>query len=117
MQNNDHMVDKVLHYGEGLWGTRQYWMRHRAELFDLIKQIGSPGMVFFTLSAADMHWPELHKLMPNGENLDETETDQEASKRRRKDLIDNPHIASWFFEKRFKVFFEKVLIPKWGLVD
>ncbi|PKK68762.1 hypothetical protein RhiirC2_749620 [Rhizophagus irregularis] len=45
------------------------------------------------------------------------ETVQEAARRRRKDLINNLHIAAWFFEKRFKVFFEKVLIPKWGLVD
>ncbi len=92
-------------------------MRHRAELLDLIKQIGSQGMVFFTFNAADMHWPDLHNFMPNIENSADTETVQEAVRRRRKDLIDNPHIATWFFEKRFKVFFEKVLISKWGLVD
>ena len=117
MENDNHIVDKVLHYGEGLRGTRQYWMCRRSELLDLIKQIGSQGMVFFTFSAADMHWPDLHHLMPNIENCSDTETVQEAAKRRRKDIIDNPHIATWFFEKRFKVFFEKVLIPKWGLVD
>src|SRR2546421_4217384 len=117
MQNNNHIADKVLRYGEGLRSTRQYWMRRRAELLDLIKQIGSQGMVFFTFSAADMHWPDLHNLMPNIENSLDTETSQEATRRQHKDLIDNPHIAAWFFEKWFKVFFEKVLIPKWGLID
>ena len=91
-------------------------MRRRNELLDMIRQLGSQGMIFFTFSAADMHWPDLHNLMPNGVNTIR-ETVQEASKRRRKDLIDNPHIAAWFFEKRFKVFFEKVLIPKWELSD
>lgn len=118
IENDTHIVDRILRYGEGLRGTRQYWIRCRGELLDMIKQIGSPEMIFFTFSAADMHWPELYNLMPNGENVVvEAETVQEAAKRRRKDLIDNPHIATWFFENRFKVFFEKVLIPKWELVD
>ncbi len=56
-------------------------MRHRAELLDLIKQIGSQGIVFFTFSAADMHWPDLHNLMPNIENSADTETVQEAVRR------------------------------------
>lgn len=117
MESDAHITDKVLRYGEGLRGTCQYLLRHRAELLDMIKQIGSKGMLFFTFSAADTHWPDLHDLIPNGENPTETETIQEATKRRRKDLIDNPHIAAWYFEKRFKAFFKKVLIPKWGLVD
>ena len=61
-------------------------------------------MIFFTFSA-DVHWQDLHNLMPNGKNSVNTETVQEAARRRRKDLINNLHIAAWFFEKRFKVFF------------
>src|SRR6266540_4837292 len=86
MQNDNHIADKVLQYGEGLRGIRQYWMRRRAELLDLIKQIGSQEMVFFTFSAADMYWPDLHNLMPNIENSADTENIQEAVRRRRKDL-------------------------------
>ena len=41
MQNDNHIADKVLQYGEGLRDTRQYWMCRKAELLDLIKQIGS----------------------------------------------------------------------------
>ena len=40
------------------------------------------------------------------------ETEQDAAKHRRKDLINNPHIAAWFFENRFKSFLQEVLIPK-----
>jgi hypothetical protein len=32
-------------------------------------------------------------------------------------LIENPHITAWYFERRFKLFFEKVLVPKWNLED
>ncbi|GES74199.1 ATP-dependent DNA helicase Pif1-like [Rhizophagus clarus] len=65
--------------------------------------------------AADLYWPNLHKLMPDGENSMDEESDMKRSKHQHQDLIDNPHIAAWFFEKQFKVFIETGLIPKWGL--
>ena len=73
-------------------------------------------MVFFTFSAADFHWPDLHNLMSHGSSLGEL-SEQEASTCRRQDLIENPHITAWYFERRFKLFFEKVLVPKWNLED
>ena len=82
----------------------------------MIKQLGSQGMIFFTFSVADLHWPELHKLMPHDEDQIE-ESEQNAAKRRRQDLINNPHIAAWFFENRFKSFLENMLIPKQNLKD
>ena len=71
-------------------------------------------MVFFTFSVVDLHWPELQKLMPHGKS---SLTNQETNKHRHQDLIKNPHIATWFFEKRFKLFLEKVLVLKWNLED
>src|SRR6266540_3635262 len=117
IERNNHLADQVIRFGEGLRETRQFWIKRRGELTDMIKQIGFQKMVFFTFSAADLHWPELHKLMPHGENQIEGESEQDAAKRRCQDLIDNPHIASWFFEKHFKLFLEDVLIPKWNLED
>ena len=52
--------------------------------------------------------------MPHGRS---SLTDQETNRHRRQDLIENPHIAAQFFEKRFKLFLEKVLVPKWNLKD
>lgn len=69
-------------------------------------------MIFFTFSAADLYWQDLHRLMPHGENPIDGESEQDWIKNRRQDLIDNPHIAAWFFEKCFKSFLETVLIPK-----
>ena len=83
-------------------------MARRNELSDMIKQIGHKGLIFFTFSAADFYWPELHKLMPDcGSEEDEAE----MSKKRQQNIIDNPHIAAWFFDRRFKIFLKDVLIP------
>jgi hypothetical protein len=68
IKRNSHLADQVIRFGEGLHGTRQFWIRRRLELTDMIKQLGSKGIIFFTFSAADLHWPELHKLMPHGKN-------------------------------------------------
>lgn len=108
------LADRIMRYGEGLRGTRQFWMARRCELSDMIKQIGHQGMIFFTFSAADLHWPELHKLMPDdGTTYDETE----SAKQRQRNIIENPHLATWFFNKRFETFLENVLIPRWELED
>ncbi|EXX54637.1 uncharacterized protein LOC113214878 [Rhizophagus irregularis DAOM 181602=DAOM 197198] len=100
-----------MRYGEGLRGTRQFWNGRRCELFDMIKQIGPEGLDFFTFSAADLHWPKLHKLMSSNGN---SET---LAKNHQQNIIDNPHITDWFFYKRFEIFFNDVLKEKWELED
>ena len=112
VKSDTHMANRIMRFGEGLRGTRQFWKRRSSELSDMIKQLGAKGMVFFTFSAADLHWPDLHRLMPHGKNPINGVSEQERIKNRRKDLIDNPHIAAWFFDKRFKLFLQNVLIPK-----
>ena len=39
-------------------GTPQYWKNYRNELFARMEQLG-PFIFFFTLSAAEMRWPEV----------------------------------------------------------
>ena len=44
--NGDNkMADRIMRYGEGLRGTRQFWMARRYELSDMIKQIGHQGLI------------------------------------------------------------------------
>jgi len=62
-------------------------MHCKSELTDMVKQIGSQEMIFFMFSAADMHWPDLHNLMPNGENPVEEETVQKAARFQCKNFI------------------------------
>ncbi|PKC62020.1 hypothetical protein RhiirA1_465715 [Rhizophagus irregularis] len=99
-------------YGRPYRTSRQFWFRRQFELSDMIKQLRD---AIFYFSAADFHWPDLHALM---HSLDmDMLTVQDTNKYKQKDLIDNPHIAAWYFEKRFKLLFEKVLVPKWNLKD
>jgi hypothetical protein len=66
-ESDQHIANKMIRYGSKLRGTRAYWLAHRQELMDMIRKKGSPD-VFFTLSAADLQWPDLHQHMPNGDN-------------------------------------------------
>ena len=43
--------------------------------------------------------------------------DAETAKQRQQNVVDNPHIAAWFFDERFKEFLKSVLIPQWDLED
>ena len=52
------MADRIVRFSEGLRRTRQFWIKRRFELADMIRQLGSQEMVFFTFSAADLQWPE-----------------------------------------------------------
>ena len=56
------LADRIMRYDEGLRRTRQFWMARRCELSDMIKQIGHQGLIFFTFSVADFHWPELQYI-------------------------------------------------------
>jgi hypothetical protein len=40
-----------------------------------------------------------------------------SSEQRQWNIIKNPHIAVWFFNKRFNIFLKEVLIPQWDLED
>src|SRR5437016_6272936 len=91
-------------------GSRQFWNARRYELSDMIKQIGAQGLILFTFSAADLHWPELHELIPSNDS-------ESSAKHRNQNIIDNPHIAVWFFSKRFEIFFNDVLKKQWDLED
>ena len=81
-------------------------MARSYELSDLIKQIGHQGLVFFTFNAADLHWPELHKLMVDEENMEEGSN---SAQKRQQNLVNNPHVAAWFFNRRFEWFLQDVL--------
>src|SRR6266496_5414096 len=86
-----HLADRIMRYGEGLRGSRQFWMARRYELSDMIKQIGHQGLIFFTFSVADFHWPELHKLMPEDGYSDDESI---SSEKRQQNIINNPHVAT-----------------------
>ena len=96
-------------------GLSPYWHAHRNKLTAMVQQIGCPH-IFFTLSAADLHWPELHRLIEEqrvirygGELLDlSTLGEQAAYNRRINNLTNYPHIVALFIQNRVKMFLETI---------
>ncbi|KAK3922297.1 ATP-dependent DNA helicase [Frankliniella fusca] len=74
-----NILKQALYHGNKLKGTRQFWQSRCGELLDMVNQLGVPTL-FMTLSAADLHWEDLFRLLSPGEDI---ETMSEA---RRKDL-------------------------------
>ena len=61
--------------------------------------------LFFTLSAADTKWPDLHTLMP-------ADSDGRALNVHRKkieNVVNYPHIVAMYMHHRFSIFREEVL--------
>lgn len=101
---NSHLADRLMRFGATLRGTRSYWTKCRAELTDMLHQIGTPT-IFFTLSAADLYWPDLHALMPGIT----PSNPREAQLWRKKNVIDYPHIVAQYMHLRNSNFRKHVL--------
>ena len=57
------LARSVVRFGGHLRGSQQYfWSSQRQYLVSLIEQLGTP-LCFFTLSAADMQWPDLQDYL------------------------------------------------------
>ena len=97
LQNLPYSIlgERLMIFGTVLRGTSTYWRKFRQDLSNLIQQIGCLT-IFFTLSAADMQWPDLHKLMPGTSPTDP----REARKWRRQNVINNPHIVAHYMHLR-----------------
>ena len=87
---------KVSRYVANITGSSAYWHKLQQDLKSIIAYKGPPT-IFFTLSSADMHWPELHQLFSS--NVDDI-----TSEERRMNVINNPHLVDWFFTKRVEQF-------------
>ncbi|KAK3919299.1 ATP-dependent DNA helicase [Frankliniella fusca] len=74
-----NILKQALYHGNKLKGTRQFWQSRCGELLDMVNQLGVPTL-FLTLSAADLHWEDLFRLLSPGEDI------ETMSEVRRKDL-------------------------------
>ena len=95
----------MMAYSTKIPGTPAYWFGNRQGVESSIEQLGSPTF-FFTLSFADLHHPDLKKLLFNDE---ETFDNSNMFKK----INQNPHIVDWFFYQKVmnytKSFFQDVL--------
>jgi hypothetical protein len=116
-QDLEVLAQRIARRAAALPGTRPYWTDASRKLKAQIRDPNckSPHL-FFTVSAADIQWPDLHQHMPappGAPPLDE----QEAYRKRMADLNDNPAIAAFYFQKRWKIFYDEVVEPQLDVVD
>ena len=72
----------------------------------MMEKVGSPSC-FFTLSAADLHWPEFFNLAAHY-SPDKTAEQLHAEYRDRNETLNsNPMLADWLFTKRATDYLQK----------
>ena len=86
------LMTRLQRYTAKVQGSNQYWFQRYLELRSLLEQKGPPT-IFWTLSSADMYWPDLHALLPH---LD----DNPHHGMRVQAVIENPHLTDWYFTCR-----------------
>jgi hypothetical protein len=95
-------------YAANITNSDAYWTKRRNELLATIEQRGLPTF-FFTFSYANLHWPDLHRLMPGNSS--------NTRSQRYKNVLNNPHLVDWYYSFRLsafiKVFFEDILESLW----
>ena len=96
-------------------------MLNESAKFGLLTVNGSQVMTFFfTLSAADLHWPELYRLLDPNNDQHQLENSALEYRRRTKLLTDDPLIVSWFFELRLNELFQTIIpanFAKWMRIE
>lgn len=112
-EGDQRIANTMIRYGAKLRGTRAYWLARRHELMDMIRVQGTPHL-FFTLSAADLQWPDLHRHMPDNTHPP-PEDERAARQRRRIALNGNPHIAAAYLDERLQIYMKHFLIPFLGV--
>ena len=90
--NSEQLMSRLHEYISKVQGTKHYWYQRSLELKALIQTKGPPTF-FWTVSAADTYWPELHKLIPH-DNSNPTHFQKIQG------VISNPHTTDWYFTKR-----------------
>ena len=110
-QGQSSFASKVIRLGSSLHGSKQYWLSQRRNLMAMEEALGMP-LIFFTMSAADLLWPELQDLTTHFR----PSTDQEKASERVKAVVQNPHLTDWLFlhraENFLTYFFENCLEVK-----
>ena len=140
MEDGDNRVfKKILHFASPIPGTAQYWRFQSDQSLSLLRwlRISSDDKemfnCFLTFSAADLHWPDLHKILPGSEayltkcpTRDVTAKDPQQQhlfidstediKMRQKAIKENEDLVVWWFKQRVDTLLSEVL-PKMGMKE
>jgi helitron helicase-like protein/uncharacterized protein DUF6570 len=113
--NTEQLSSLIARAANEVPGTRPFWNNRRNQLESMVRGIDCPHL-FFTFSAADMQWPDLHRHMPSFGSI-QARAGPETYRTRNEDLSNNPHIAAAWLKKRFEVFFKEVIKKKFNVTD
>ncbi|GFX33850.1 ATP-dependent DNA helicase [Trichonephila clavipes] len=58
----DECIDKNFVFLKSIPNSIQYWMTRKKDIFAMLRQLGKPT-VFFTISANEIKWPKLLKIL------------------------------------------------------
>lgn len=98
------ILNSCMSFSHTIRGTSSFWKSKGNELRSLVtfmNYLGRPANVFFTFSAADLHWYELQRLL--GVPIDANDfTKYHAVK-------SNPLLTTWAVDRRWQLFEEMVL--------
>ena len=90
------LMNRLQHFASKIQGSSQYWYQRYQELKALLGQKGPPTF-FWTVSSADNHWPDLHKLLPHSTSSSSRDEQCQA-------VINCPHITDWYFTTKLQDF-------------
>lgn len=91
------IIGQMTRYSANVAGSDGYWLSQQEKLENAVEQLPSLT-VFTTYSAADHHWFDLHRLMPGFREGSPPDIQQ-----RNRALIENPHLADWWFWERLRL--------------
>lgn len=104
MQKEPFLYKSILSYNTNLRSSSSYWYARSRELLDMVEVLGTPT-IFMTISAADLYWPELYRILDPDYNYANLNQNSEFV-RKSKLLNLNPMIVSYFFHKRLDFFMD-----------
>ncbi|KAF6170503.1 hypothetical protein GIB67_031911 [Kingdonia uniflora] len=94
---NRQFLNRISYYAKSTRETRAYWFTRVQELTSMVQQLGAPT-IFFTLSAADMQWPELMELLdPTNKIQNMNVADQKKAKAQ---LLNENHLFRYEWQNR-----------------
>ena len=107
------LTGKMQMFSANITGSDAYFAKAKRELESLMQEKGMPT-VWFTLSAADNHWKDLHKLAVSDalaarfQQQQSQLSQKKKAAKRRKWIKKNPHIVDYYFHLRTKQFFSSI---------
>lgn len=115
LNHNPDLLQNSYMFMKYIKGTSAYWKNNLLNLLSMFKQLGPPSL-FVTLSANDMHWPEL--IM----TLKMCSFEKAKSLKNALNFVkEDPYMTALHFQRRFKALLKHVingkLLPSGKVVD